>query len=199
MAYKKDKVYIVPDSVIIVNIGAFDSCKHLEEIVLPINLIAIGDGAFGSCSNLSKIVVPSKVEYIGSGAFRFCSSLSKINVDESNSNYKSIDGVLFSHDISTLYAYPLNKDNEFYEVPESVITIRGDVLYSMIHSKKLLSVTFPNNLTQFEESGYLRIYNKSTTIFYCAKNSHVYKYLKKNNIEPLDLMDRIIPQRNTTL
>ena len=50
-------------------------------------------------------------------------NLKKIVVDKSNSNYSSIDGVLFDKNGTTLIHYPSGKEDETYTVPEGTIEI----------------------------------------------------------------------------
>lgn len=50
--------------------------------------------SFKDCSLLNEISVPSNVVYINEDSFVGCSSLSAINVEEENTNYTSIDGLL---------------------------------------------------------------------------------------------------------
>ena len=49
-----------------------------EPVVLPEGLITIGGGAFQSCHNLPSVVVPSTVTTIGSDAFRNCYYITKM-------------------------------------------------------------------------------------------------------------------------
>lgn len=96
------------------------------------------------------------------------SNLAAINVDESNENFTSVDGVLFSKDKITLIAYPAAKPENSYDIPSSVINIRAgafnsceylanvtipkgvnEIKYATFHNcKNLTSVTVPNDVTQ---------------------------------------------------
>lgn len=49
-----------------------------------------------------------------------CSDLKKITVDYRNPNYCSVNGVLYSKDMTKLYAYPSGKQNNVYIMPSTV-------------------------------------------------------------------------------
>lgn len=106
--------------------AAFEDCESLTDISLPKGLISIGDDAFCGCWSLTDIYIPDSVTSIGTGAFSWCDSLSAIYVSDNNSVYTSIDGVLFTKDISEIVAYPENKDgdlNDTYNIPEETTCI----------------------------------------------------------------------------
>lgn len=49
-----------------------------------------------------------------------CSDLKKITVDYQNPNYRSVNGVLYSKDMTKLYAYPSGKQSNVYIMPSTV-------------------------------------------------------------------------------
>lgn len=49
-----------------------------------------------------------------------CSDLKKITVDIRNPNYRSVNGVLYSKDMTKLYAYPSGKTGSVYIMPDTV-------------------------------------------------------------------------------
>ena len=59
----------------------------------PVTLIA--DDSFSDCVNLLSVTIPEGVTRISSDAFNNCNSLQNIKVVEANSDYSSLDGVLF--------------------------------------------------------------------------------------------------------
>ena len=114
----------------------------LEEIVLPESLEEIGEGVFCLCEGFDSIRIPRSVKAIGSSAFNDC-ALSEITVDEDNSFFTSVDGVLFSKDMSRLIAYPKAKGESRYVVPEEVREI-GDCAFWQ--NNDLEEVVFPAGL-----------------------------------------------------
>ena len=151
----------LPDTVTIIEYGAFGSCNYLEaidlgqgleyignnafawsslrEISLPQSLKFISSGAFAG-SDLTTVTLPASVQYIGNGAFYGCSDLTGIYSD--SAAYKSVDGVLFSADGRTLLAYPAGMPDT-YVIPEGVEVI-GPMAFRS--DPDLKSVVFPEGL-----------------------------------------------------
>ena len=99
--------------------GAFGSCLSLETVRIPDSVQQIGRIAFLDCSSLTDVAIPKNTEYIGEDAFTGCDSLQSLNVDPDNSEYSSVDGVLFNRDQTELIRYPQAKQGG-YRIPETV-------------------------------------------------------------------------------
>lgn len=69
----------------------------------------VGDDAFYACRSLEKIYISESVELVDGNIFVDCSSLAKIAVSEANKEYYSVDGVLYTWDMSVLVSYPMGK------------------------------------------------------------------------------------------
>ena len=102
---------------------AFYDCDILSDITLPEGLREIGGSAFYSCDSLAAINIPGSVNIIGSSALANCKSLMAITVRENNIAYKSVGGVLFSRDMTTLVLYPMAKTEVSYVIPSEVTRI----------------------------------------------------------------------------
>ena len=61
----------------------FKNCVNLKEITLPESLTIIEYGAFFGCSSLTKVVIPDNVFEIGKTAFSFCTSLTEATIGRS--------------------------------------------------------------------------------------------------------------------
>lgn len=117
---KSEIAFTVPDSVLYIYRQAFDSCKNLLSVTLGCNVEELGGYTFLGCDKLRDITISSSVEEIGSRAFANCANLLAINVNADNSEYTSVDGVLFNKDKTALIKYPSGKEGAKYEIPESV-------------------------------------------------------------------------------
>ena len=142
-AGKESTTYEIPSSVTAINAGAFMECSNLTEINIPNGVTTIGQSAFEGCKGLTSITIPESVDSIEDD-FAICTNLSNINVADSNANYCSIDGVLFSKDKTTLVRYPIGKTNTTYEVPAGVTEIDD---YAFYDCKTLNTVTIPDGVT----------------------------------------------------
>ncbi len=69
------------------------------------------------------INIPASVTQISTPVLTEHLSLIAINVSEDNPVYSSVDGVLYSKDRKTLYAYPCSKKDKTFEMPADVVTI----------------------------------------------------------------------------
>lgn len=110
----------------------FRGNKELKSVSIPLMIESIGFGAFTDCSSLETIFISKNVksiqdEFIDSEEyghyecmFSGCSSLKNIDVSEDNTEYASIDGVLFNKDKSVLIRFPQGKNIQEYRVPRSV-------------------------------------------------------------------------------
>ena len=142
---KTARTYTIPSSVTEIGNGAFYGCSSLTSVTIPSSVTAIGAVAFADCSNLTSVTIPSSVTYIGEVAFRDCSSLTSITVDNRNSEYASIEGVLFDKNIRTIISYPVGKTARTYAIPSSVTAI-GDSAFGACSN--LTSVTIPSSVTE---------------------------------------------------
>lgn len=109
---------------------------------IPDGIIRICSGAFNSCEKLTGISFPQSLLYIDS--FRFdCEQLTEITVSELNSYYCSVEGVLFDKGMCTLMEYPINKSQINYAVPDGVKRIDR---YAFNNCKRLVNIVLPESL-----------------------------------------------------
>ena len=133
----------IPDSVTDIGNFAFAYCSSLTSVTIPDSVASIGDFAFYFCTSLTSVTIPDSVTSIGAFAFGNCSSLTDINVAVANSNYSSLNGVLFNKSLTTLITCPGGLSGS-YTIPASVTSI-GD--YAFNGSSSLTSVTIPDSVT----------------------------------------------------
>ena len=138
------KSITIPNSVTEMGRRAFSGCSSLTGIAIPDSVTEIGKYAFDGCKSLTSITIPDGVTSIGYGAFYNCSSLTEIKVASENSNYVSVNGVLYNKDKTTIICYPAGKKGNNYKIPDGVTEI-GSIAFSRCSS--LTSVTIPNSVT----------------------------------------------------
>lgn len=88
--------------------------------VIPDGILGIDDLAFYGCSELTSLSIPGSLSKIRSYSFVECDSLVDITVEATNSYFCSVDGVLFSKDMTSLIRYPSDKGESRYTIPEGV-------------------------------------------------------------------------------
>ena len=137
----KDKLLLYPQN------------KKGEEYIVPNGVKEIWDKVFVGCSNLRSIKIPGSVTWIGDSwnktcdAFEDCCNLESIEVDQSNGNYCSIDGILFNKNKNELIEYPQNKKGEEYIIPKSVKKICNSAFSSC---SNLNSIMIPKGVTEIK-------------------------------------------------
>ncbi|AQR95885.1 leucine-rich repeat domain-containing protein [Clostridium saccharoperbutylacetonicum] len=133
------------DNVIVTSIGyeAFYKYSNLKNITIPSDIIKIGEAAFYGCTNLRSVNIPASVKMIGDKSFSDCFALTNISVDNDNTNFKSINGVLYSKDETNILCYPAAKDDTNYTISNST-TIIGR--YAFSKATKLTNIVIPNSV-----------------------------------------------------
>jgi hypothetical protein len=117
----------IPYGVTKIGVNAFLYCVNLTSVTIPNSVNVIELGAFAGCENLTSITIPNSVTNIDEGAFFQSPSLTSINVASDNTNYSSVDGVLFNKDKSTLIIYPMGKKGA-YTIPQTVTKL-GEIAF----------------------------------------------------------------------
>jgi hypothetical protein len=102
---------------------AFSNCVNLERVVLFDGIKSLSKEAFFGCTKLEEIRIPKSLNYIEESVFSGCENLRTIVVDEDNTSFCSLDGVLFNKNKTVLIKFPGGKIGD-YIIPESVIWIK---------------------------------------------------------------------------
>ncbi len=129
----------IPESVEIIDSGAFERCMQLTSINIPDSVHTIESSAFSECNlwsvhigksvrtignsafcgnkNLSEVSIPDSVETVGFQAFRNCTNLMSVNI---GSGVKTLSPDCFL-DCEKLEEINLSKDNPYYTYVNDVI------------------------------------------------------------------------------
>lgn len=134
--------------------ACIEKCSsNVDDLVIPetidgYTVTEIGKRAFGTDDKklFKTISLPATIDYIsGNGPFAVCSLLTEIKVDSANENYISVDGVLYSKDMTELICYPSGKtDTSSYAIPEGVKKLHNSAFYVT----ELSEITFPSTLEE---------------------------------------------------
>ncbi len=118
-----------------------------SEYNVPAGVIIVGSNAFRGCTHLTVLSLGKDVIWFDAGAIAGCSSLAEFRVNNENTSFAVIDGVLFNKEKTDLYLYPSGKAGA-YTVPDSVTMIDG---YAFIYSQKITSITFSDSVKTIDE------------------------------------------------
>ncbi len=93
---------------------------------------------------------PHSITSIDPFAFSGIRSIESYCVDEENTVYSSVDGVIYSKDKSKLISYPSGKKGVF-SIPEGTTRI-GE--YSVYYAEEVTEIILPNGVTHIEEGAF---------------------------------------------
>jgi uncharacterized repeat protein (TIGR02543 family) len=138
--YDKQKSYLencppgvneceIPETVHTLGYGAFATCKNLVFINIPPTVTTIEDYAFYLSEGLTEINIPSNIINMTEFSIYNCSGLRNIYVDSNNSEFSSIDGILYNKDINRLIRCPGGRNWEV-RIPDSVTDISETGLFA---------------------------------------------------------------------
>lgn len=98
---------------------------------------------------ISTLILPASVT--AAAGLLFCPALAEILVDAQNTALKSLDGVLYTSDMTCLVAYPRAKRDAVFHIPETVKTVRANALAD---NPYLEEVVFPTGLMAVETGNF---------------------------------------------
>lgn len=124
---------------------AFYGCSNMTSVSIPESITSIKYYAFNGCIGLKAISIPKSVTEIKWYLFNYCSALENISVDAENTVYTSVDGILYTKDMTTIVAVPGAKKK--VNIPDGVKTICEGAFYTC---KNLTSLTLPESVTSLE-------------------------------------------------
>jgi hypothetical protein len=145
-AFYSDSITSIACGTNVTSIGefAFASCL-LTNLSIPNSITIIGSFAFSSCYSLTNITIPSSLTNIGDGSFAGCVRLIAITVDTNNPAYRSVAGVVFNKDLTTIVQCP--GSTSVFTIPASVTTIGGGAFGGC----GLTSIIIPQSVTSIGE------------------------------------------------
>lgn len=167
----------IPDNVTSIKIMAFGRCTGLKEVQLSQNLEKLEFFVFTHCSNLEKLNIPKKIKVINDIGENLA-SLKSINVDATNKNFSSIDGVLYNKNQEKIIQYPMGRDDKKYTIPNIVKEIGKSAFensniekiiipksikkinkHAFFACKKLKSVEIPNSVEEMGDCVFANCYS----------------------------------------
>ncbi len=127
---------------------AFYNIYDMEEVTLPETIRFIDSWAFAYCYSLESICLPASLITMGSAVFEGCDELQSIDVAEGNTQFTSVDGVLYSVSMSSLRCYPAGRTDEEFTVPEGVLWTSDN---AFAYAENLRTVHLPDSLESIND------------------------------------------------
>ena len=154
------------DKVRVVGWAAFEQSSALRSITFPKSVKTLEGYSVGYSPSLTTVNIPSSVETISEYAFSSAGSLRTINVDSANSNFSSVNGILYNKDKTKLIKIPAGQDLSDFSIPATAKTIGS---YAISNIQSLIKLSIPNGITDLEANSIisnnnLRIINISKSV-----------------------------------
>ncbi len=153
-----DKDVVVPATlggypVVYVAREAFSNNDTMETLTFSEGIRTLAPLSVSNCSALREVYIPSSVSMYsdmggvmgadGNTFLYWSFAVEKIEVSEENTNITSLDGVLYSKDMTNLLLYPAGKTQECFVVPETVLRLRDEAFE---HNTYLKEIVLPEGL-----------------------------------------------------
>lgn len=159
------------ESLMTINLGkiytieseAFNKCKKLSGNLNLASVRTLESYAFEDCVGITSVELSNKLvrygtrseSYAPCNPFAGCTSLKLVNIDKASTNYKSVDGIVYTADNNWIITYPAAKTAVLeYEIPCKCV---GDMAYANVAIGKL---TIPE---QTKYVGYMAFGNASVS------------------------------------
>ncbi|MCD8238022.1 MAG: leucine-rich repeat domain-containing protein [Clostridiales bacterium] len=134
----------IADTVKSIGSGAFIS-SGLKSITFPNSVTSIGSYAFQYCNGLTTVNIPASVTDIEDCVFCICANLETITVDEDSESYCSVDGVLYTKDMTRIVACGVvNPNVTNFVLPDTVEYIASN---AFIGCSTIETFTIPEGLS----------------------------------------------------
>lgn len=151
-AYTNDKTAVYTDGVLYSGNWAVKLKTTAENINLRKGTVGLLDGClaayFGSAS-LKTLFIPETVRVVPKNTFERCRNLVSINVNENNSYYTSIDGILYNKERTELLKVPPKSPVTDLNLPDAVTAISKSALSQC---ESLENVTIPPSVINIEKT-----------------------------------------------
>ncbi len=152
--------FTLPDNIETIEARAFSGAFVLSDaeiengtgtykLVLPDSLKKLGSDAFGGCSAITEIEIGRSLSSFGSKAFADCANIKNITVSADNPSLTSVNGVVYSKDMTALLLYSPAREDAVFEIPSSVKTLSGASLQDAKYLEKLV---IPDGVTAIPDS-----------------------------------------------
>lgn len=178
---RKNKNVKIGDDIQEIGCQCFNSNENIESIEIGTSVKKIGAGAFSKCRNLCNVYISKSVETIGYKAFAEDSLLKEIKVAAENNYYTSINGVLFSKDLSKLCKYPEGKVEKKYNIPKGVLLIEP----SAFSNSKIENCKIPNTVNEIGSFAFLKSSIKICNIPNSVKKIDDYSFSECESLDTI--------------
>lgn len=124
----------------------------------------------------SVFVMDERVTHYIHNEYDYLANIEEFSVSEDNERYRSIDGVLYSKDLSVLIAYPRARQGEDYVALDEVKMVNDYAFYKT----KLGRLEFPNDVEFDQDCFYAADMTELVVVNFPRRLSHYFGYTYNN-------------------
>ena len=111
----------IPDGVVACDVDALNWCSRITSLVIPDSMETMNFGSL--CTQLRYVYIGASVGPFETSHLATSRSLETIEVSSENDVYVSVDGVLYSKDMTALHVVPSKYDSSVFEIPDTVTVV----------------------------------------------------------------------------
>ena len=134
----------IPEGVTAISDMAFGGCSSLESMDFPNSLVSIDSKAFFGCEEFTGFYIPRNVAEIALDAFQNCPNVTSYMCNSMNAHFKSVNGILYSKDMTMLVAFPPSSPATSFDIPETVTKLQG---HAFFQNKNLTRINIHERVT----------------------------------------------------
>lgn len=167
---------ILPGGITEINDFAFERCTKLNSVVMPGTQVKFGQGTFFLCSEIENVTFGSDWTQVDLKVFRWANKikdifipakvskiyninslkgLTRVTVDNNNSQYSSIDGIVYTKDAKVLLACPLAYEGAV-KVADNATIIKAGAMFGCTN---ITSVDLPETMEMFSFREFSKMQN----------------------------------------
>lgn len=130
----------------------FENTYCLQRVRIPEGVTSLGQYSISGAESLEHIELPSTLKEIDCNSI-VDHKLSEIILAEGNPYYKSVDGAIYSHDMTRLCLYPMGQKRESIRIPEGVKYMNWYIFPKRDKSYSIKEIILPSTLLELPLHG----------------------------------------------
>ena len=112
--------------------------ENITEIIVKEGITSIANVAFIQMPLVERITFPSTLNQIGFYCFDFNKRMKEIVIPESNRYLRSVNGVMYTKNMTELIYYPMAKEESTIVIPATIKKIRDEALSYTFNIKEII-------------------------------------------------------------